>query len=175
LTGTMQNDEGGRPESPRGCITHLGRACGRTNSEWILSRGWRRRCAPSRVTVKHGLTGSRLSEFDPSKLFVATLVDQARKHRKRPPDEVAKRACNKTSEPKGWPPRSFQVHCGISPPCATNEIERIVDRMAVPPAAELNKGHIHAAREDPRSETRSQPARAGVVSPWSGRTIGNPG
>jgi hypothetical protein len=31
-----------------------------------------------------------ISEFDPSKLFAAALVDQARKHRKRPPEEERK-------------------------------------------------------------------------------------
>jgi hypothetical protein len=34
------------------------------------------------------LDGFTVSEFDPSKLFAAALVDQARKHRKRAPDEV---------------------------------------------------------------------------------------
>jgi hypothetical protein len=32
-----------------------------------------------------GLDGFTLSDFDPSKFFAAALVDQARKHRKRPP------------------------------------------------------------------------------------------
>lgn len=36
------------------------------------------------------LDGFTISEFDPSKLFAAALVDQARKHRKRAPDEVKK-------------------------------------------------------------------------------------
>jgi len=50
-----------------------------------------------------------------------------------------------------------------------------VDQMAAPLAAELNSGHIQATLEDPRSETRSEPARAGVASRWSGRAIGDPG
>jgi hypothetical protein len=36
------------------------------------------------------LDGFTVSEFDPAKLFAAALVDQARKHRKRPPEEVQK-------------------------------------------------------------------------------------
>ena len=34
------------------------------------------------------LEGFTVSEFDPAKLFTAAIVDQARKHRKRPPDEA---------------------------------------------------------------------------------------
>ena len=34
----------------------------------------------------HGFT---LSEFDPAKLLTAAIIDQARKHRKRPPREGA--------------------------------------------------------------------------------------
>jgi hypothetical protein len=34
------------------------------------------------------LDGFTLSEFDPAKLLTAAVVDQARKHRKRPPEEV---------------------------------------------------------------------------------------
>jgi hypothetical protein len=34
------------------------------------------------------LEGFTVSEFDPVKLLTAAVVDQARKHRKRPPDEV---------------------------------------------------------------------------------------
>ncbi|PYQ83848.1 MAG: hypothetical protein DMG02_33255 [Acidobacteria bacterium] len=34
------------------------------------------------------LEGFTVSEFDPAKLLTAALVDQARKHRKRPPDET---------------------------------------------------------------------------------------
>jgi hypothetical protein len=36
------------------------------------------------------LDGFTVSEFDPAKLFAAVLVDQARKHRKRAPDEEGK-------------------------------------------------------------------------------------
>ena len=36
------------------------------------------------------LDGFTVSEFDPAKLFTAAVIDQARKHRKRPPDEVQK-------------------------------------------------------------------------------------
>ena len=36
------------------------------------------------------LDGFTISEFDPSKLFAAALIDQARKHRERPPDEERK-------------------------------------------------------------------------------------
>ena len=34
------------------------------------------------------LDGFTVSEFDPAKLLTAALVDQARKHRKRSPDEM---------------------------------------------------------------------------------------
>jgi len=50
-----------------------------------------------RVRIKCGtcgreawLDGFTVSEFDPAKLFAAALVDQARKHRKRNPDEMRK-------------------------------------------------------------------------------------
>lgn len=63
------------------------------------------RCGSDRVDVKtwnvnrariHCLTcgqeawldGFTISEFEPAKLLTAALVDQARKHRKRPPEEV---------------------------------------------------------------------------------------
>jgi hypothetical protein len=36
------------------------------------------------------LDGFTLSEFDPGKLIGAALVDQVRKHRKRPPDDERK-------------------------------------------------------------------------------------
>jgi hypothetical protein len=34
------------------------------------------------------LEGFTVSDFDPAKLLTAVIIDQARKHRKRPPDEV---------------------------------------------------------------------------------------
>src|ERR1700752_5274124 len=34
------------------------------------------------------LEGFTVSCFDPAKLFTAAVIDQARKHRKRPPDEA---------------------------------------------------------------------------------------
>lgn len=34
------------------------------------------------------LEGFTISEFDPAKLLAAAVIDQARKHRRRPPDEV---------------------------------------------------------------------------------------
>jgi hypothetical protein len=34
------------------------------------------------------LEGFTVSEFDPAKLLTAAVIDQARKHRKRPPDEL---------------------------------------------------------------------------------------
>ena len=34
------------------------------------------------------LDGFTVSEFDPTKLLTAAVIDQARKHRKRPPDEA---------------------------------------------------------------------------------------
>jgi hypothetical protein len=34
------------------------------------------------------LDGFTISEFDPAKLLAAAVIDQARKHRRRPPDEV---------------------------------------------------------------------------------------
>jgi len=36
------------------------------------------------------LDGFTVSEFDPAKLLTAAIVDQVRKHRKRPPEEVAR-------------------------------------------------------------------------------------
>ena len=36
------------------------------------------------------LDGFTVSEFDPARLLSAALIDQARKHRKRSPDEVAR-------------------------------------------------------------------------------------
>jgi hypothetical protein len=36
------------------------------------------------------LDGFTISEFDPAKLLTAAIVEQARKHRKRSPDEVAR-------------------------------------------------------------------------------------
>lgn len=37
------------------------------------------------------LDGFTVSEFEPAKLIGAALVDQARKHRKRSPDDMARR------------------------------------------------------------------------------------
>ena len=34
------------------------------------------------------LDGFSISEFDPNKLLTSALVDQARKHRKRPPEQT---------------------------------------------------------------------------------------
>jgi hypothetical protein len=34
------------------------------------------------------LEGFTVSEFDPAKLLTAAVIDQARKHRRRPPDEA---------------------------------------------------------------------------------------
>lgn len=42
-------------------------------------------CGPERW-----LDGFTISEFDPAKLLTAAIVDQARKHRKRPPEEERK-------------------------------------------------------------------------------------
>lgn len=36
------------------------------------------------------LDGFTVSEFDPAKLLTAAIIDQARKHRKRSPDELAR-------------------------------------------------------------------------------------
>lgn len=36
------------------------------------------------------LDGFTVSEFEPAKLLSSALVDQARKHRKRSPDEIAR-------------------------------------------------------------------------------------
>jgi hypothetical protein len=41
--------------------------------------------APDHVLANDRFT---VSEFDPAKLLTAAVIDQARKHRKRPPDEV---------------------------------------------------------------------------------------
>jgi hypothetical protein len=42
------------------------------------------------------LEGFTVSEFDPAKLLAAAVIDQARKHRKRPPDEVKRIAEQRT-------------------------------------------------------------------------------
>lgn len=34
------------------------------------------------------LEGFTVSDFDPARLFTAAVIDQARKHRKRPPEDV---------------------------------------------------------------------------------------
>lgn len=51
----------------------------------------------ARVRIKCGtcarearLDGFTVSEFDPAKLLAASLVDQARKYRRRSPDEIRK-------------------------------------------------------------------------------------
>lgn len=46
------------------------------------------RALPRASSREAYLDGFTISEFDPSKLFAAALVDQARKHRKRAPEEV---------------------------------------------------------------------------------------
>jgi hypothetical protein len=47
------------------------------------------------------LDGFTLSEFDPSKLLAAALVDQARKHRKRSPEEVQRIEEQRRNAPDG--------------------------------------------------------------------------
>lgn len=65
---------------------------------------WNGRRAQLRcLTCNHEawLDGFTVSEFDPAKLLTAAMVDQARKHRKRSPDEIARvqsqRALNRRS------------------------------------------------------------------------------
>jgi hypothetical protein len=49
-----------------------------------------RRAQPHCLTCGHEawLDGFTVSDFDPAKLLTAATVDQARKHRRRPPDEI---------------------------------------------------------------------------------------
>jgi hypothetical protein len=56
-------------------------------TNWNVNRARLRCFTCSREAWLDGFT---LSEFDPSKLFAAALIDQARKHRKRPPEEAKK-------------------------------------------------------------------------------------
>lgn len=46
------------------------------------------------------LEGFTVSEFDPAKLLTAAVIDQARKHRKRPPDEVRRIEEHRKSRPR---------------------------------------------------------------------------
>jgi len=65
-------------------------ACG---SDRVDISGWQGRRAQIRcASCGHSapLDGFTLSEFDPSKLLAAALIDQARKHRKRSPEEIAR-------------------------------------------------------------------------------------
>lgn len=65
-------------------------ACG---SDRVDVSGWQGRRAQIRCATcgHHGfLDGFTVSEFDPSKLLASAMVDQARKHRKRSPEEVAR-------------------------------------------------------------------------------------
>jgi hypothetical protein len=41
-----------------------------------------------------------VSEFDPAKLLIAAVIDQARKHRKRPPDEVERLQEHRRARPR---------------------------------------------------------------------------
>ena len=51
-----------------------------------------KRAQVQRLTCGHEawLDGFTVSEFDPAKLLTDAIVDQARKHRKRSPDEMAR-------------------------------------------------------------------------------------
>jgi len=65
-------------------------ACGSDRIEMGQWNGNRLRVRCGTCGRECWLDGFTISEFDPSKLFAAALVDQARKHRKRAPDEVKK-------------------------------------------------------------------------------------
>ena len=54
---------------------------------WNVNRAQLRCLTCGRDSWMDGFT---LSEFDPVKLMTAALIDQARKQRKRPPEEVRK-------------------------------------------------------------------------------------
>jgi hypothetical protein len=70
-------------------------------TNWNVNRARLRCFSCGRETWLDSFT---ISEFDPSKLFAAALVDQARRHRKRPPEER-----NGSKNSGGMPVRAREV------------------------------------------------------------------
>ena len=62
--------------------------CGADRVDIKLRNGSRARLHCLTCQRDAWLDGFTVSEFDPAKLLTATVIDQARKHRKRPPDEM---------------------------------------------------------------------------------------
>jgi hypothetical protein len=60
----------------------------RPRGHQIVEQSGERSFTASAVARKRGWRAFTVSEFDPAKLLTSAVVDQARKHRKRPPDEV---------------------------------------------------------------------------------------
>ena len=64
--------------------------CGSDRVDLSLWNGRRPRIRCLTCSHEAWLDGFTVSDFDPGALLAAALVDQARKHRKRPPEEVAR-------------------------------------------------------------------------------------
>jgi hypothetical protein len=64
--------------------------CGSDRVDVSVWNGSRARLRCLTCSGECWLDGFTVSEFDAGKLLTAALVDQARKHRKRSPDEIAK-------------------------------------------------------------------------------------
>lgn len=62
--------------------------CGSDRNDISTWNGNRARIHCYTCNRESWLDGFTISEFDPAKLFTAAILDQARKHRKRPPEEV---------------------------------------------------------------------------------------
>jgi hypothetical protein len=64
--------------------------CGSDRVDVSSWNGRRARVRCMTCNQESWLDGFTVSEFDPAKLLSAAIVDQARKHRKRSPDEMAR-------------------------------------------------------------------------------------
>jgi hypothetical protein len=75
--------------------------CGSDRLDLSVWNGRRARLRCLTCSHECWLDGFTVSDFDPAKLLTDAIVDQARKHRKRSPDEVAtiqsQRALNRRS------------------------------------------------------------------------------
>ena len=64
--------------------------CGSDRVDIATWNGRRARIRCATCNQESWLDGFTVSQFEPAKLLTDALVDQARKHRKRSPDDVAK-------------------------------------------------------------------------------------
>jgi hypothetical protein len=64
--------------------------CGSDRVDIAAWNGKRSRIRCMTCGQESWLDGFTISEFDPAKLLAAALIDQARKHRKRSPEEIAR-------------------------------------------------------------------------------------